>query len=75
MARFGLVGSFRANATAGDALADLLIQAADVLKTNRDCELYVVRTRARIPELRQPALGMPRSAGTVKPFMSAHPWT
>ena len=42
MARFGLVGSFKAQPGQGDALAALLVRAADALATNPDCELYVV---------------------------------
>ena len=42
MTRFGLVGSFKAQPGQGDALAKLLIQAADGLDTNADCQLYVV---------------------------------
>jgi len=42
MKRFGLVGSFNARPGQGDALAQLLVQAAEVLEANADCELYVV---------------------------------
>ncbi|HEV2776342.1 MAG TPA: putative quinol monooxygenase [Solirubrobacteraceae bacterium] len=42
MTRFGLVGSFTAQPGQGDALAKLLVQAADALDTNADCLLYVV---------------------------------
>lgn len=42
MRRFGLVGSFRAQPQRGDALAELLLQAAEALRANRDCELYVI---------------------------------
>lgn len=42
MARFGLVGSFRAQPGQGDALADLLLKAAAALEANGDCELYVI---------------------------------
>ena len=42
MKRFGLVGSFKAQPGQGDALAELLVQAADALDRNPDCELYVV---------------------------------
>jgi quinol monooxygenase YgiN len=47
MKRFGLVGSFRAQPGQGDALADLLLQAAEALDANGDCELYVI---SRSPE-------------------------
>ncbi len=40
--RFGLVGSFRAQPGQGEALAALLVQAAQALEGNGDCELYVV---------------------------------
>ena len=42
MTRFGLVGSFRAQSGQGDALADLLLRAAEALDANGDCELYVI---------------------------------
>ena len=42
MRRFGLFGSFRAQPHQGDALAELLLQAAEALRANRDCELYVI---------------------------------
>ena len=42
MSRFGLVGSFKAQPGRGDALAELLLRAADALDSNADCELYVV---------------------------------
>ena len=42
MARLGLVGSFRAQPGQGDALAELLMRAAQALEANGDCELYVV---------------------------------
>jgi quinol monooxygenase YgiN len=42
VARFGLIGSFKALPGHGDALAELLVQAADALDSNADCELYVV---------------------------------
>ncbi len=42
MTRFGLVGSFQAQPGQGDALAHVLVQAAEALEANRDCELYVV---------------------------------
>lgn len=42
MSRFGLVRSFKAQPGQGDALAELLVRAADALDRNVDCELYVV---------------------------------
>ena len=42
MSRLGLVGSFKAQAGRGDALAQLLLRAADASAGNADCELYVV---------------------------------
>jgi quinol monooxygenase YgiN len=42
MERHGLVGSFRAQPQQGDALAGLLLRAAEALGTNPDCELYVI---------------------------------
>ena len=42
MARFGFVGSFTAQPGQGDALVEVLLQAAQALEANRDCELYVV---------------------------------
>ena len=42
MGRYGLVGSFRAQPGQGDAVAELLLQAAEALGANPDCELYVV---------------------------------
>jgi quinol monooxygenase YgiN len=42
MKRFGLIGSFKAQPGQGDALAKLLVQAAEALDANADCELYVV---------------------------------
>lgn len=50
MTRFGLVGSFRAQPGKGEALADLLIRAAQALEANGDCELYVVGRSADDPE-------------------------
>ena len=46
MKRFGLVGSFKAQAGQGDALAALLVEAADALDRNADCQLYVVSRSA-----------------------------
>ncbi len=46
MRRFGLVGSFRAQPGQGDALADLLLQAARALDANAECELYVISRSA-----------------------------
>lgn len=51
MTRFGLVGSFRAEPTKGDALAELLLQAAESLAVNPDCELYVISRSADEAEL------------------------
>ena len=42
MTRFGLVGSFRAHAGQGEALAGILLQAAEALEGDRDCLMYVV---------------------------------
>ena len=42
MKRFGLVGGFQANPGQGDALADLLLQAARALDAIAECELYVI---------------------------------
>ena len=42
MQRLGLVTSFRAQPGQGAALAELLVEAADALDANPDCELYVV---------------------------------
>ena len=42
MSRFALAGSFRAHDGQGDALAALLLRAAEQLGANPDCELYVV---------------------------------
>ena len=42
MTRFGLVGNFRAQPGQGDALADVLLQAARALDANAECELYVI---------------------------------
>lgn len=42
MKRFGLVGSFSAQPGQGDGLTDLLSQAAEALRANPDCELYVI---------------------------------
>ena len=42
MTRFGLVGSFKARPGQGGALAALLVQAADALDRNANCQLYVV---------------------------------
>ena len=50
MARYGLVGSFRAHPGQGDALAALLVRAAAGLQANRDCELYVVHRSLDDPE-------------------------
>ena len=46
MTRFGLVGSFQAQPGQGRALADLLVEAAQSLKANADCHLYVVSRSA-----------------------------
>ena len=51
MGRFGLVGSFRAHPEQGEALAGLLLQAADALASNPDCELYLISRAAEDPEL------------------------
>ena len=42
MKRFGLIGSFTAQPGQGDALSDLLVQAAEALDDNPDCELYII---------------------------------
>ena len=42
MGRFGLVGNFRAQPQQGDALAELLLEAAEALGANPECELYVI---------------------------------
>jgi quinol monooxygenase YgiN len=42
MKRFGLVGSFSAQPGQGDGLADVLVQAAERLGANPECELYVI---------------------------------
>lgn len=47
MTRFGLVGSFRAQPRHGDALAEVLLEAAEALRTNPHCDLYLV---SRSPE-------------------------
>ena len=36
------VGSFKAQPGRGDRLAEILVQAADGLRENADCELYVI---------------------------------
>jgi quinol monooxygenase YgiN len=46
MTRFGVVGSFQARSGQGEALAELLVQAARALAGNSDCELYVVSRSA-----------------------------
>ena len=46
MTRFGLVGSFQAHPGQAGALADVLVQAAQVLEGNIDCQLYVVSRSA-----------------------------
>lgn len=40
--RYGLHGSLRAKTGQGDALADLLLEAAASLNSNTDCILYLV---------------------------------
>lgn len=42
MARFGLVGSFKAQPGQGDRLAEILVRAAEGLGDTADCELYVI---------------------------------
>ena len=51
MRRFGLLGSFRAHPEQGEALAELLLQAADALASNPDCEMYLISQAAEDPEL------------------------
>lgn len=51
MRRFGLVGNFRAHPGQGEALAGLLLQAADALVSNPDCELYLISQAAEDPDL------------------------
>ncbi len=46
MTRFGLVGSFQAQPGQGEALATLLVQAAQALEANSDCQLYAVSRSA-----------------------------
>ena len=50
MRRFGLTGSFRAQPGQGDALAEVLVQAAAALDANAECELYVVLRSPDDPE-------------------------
>ena len=50
MTRFGLVGSFRAQSGQGDALADVLLRAAEALDANGDCELYLISRSADDPD-------------------------
>jgi len=42
MARYGLVGSFKAERGQGDRLAEILLRAAEALGTDSDCELYFI---------------------------------
>ena len=49
MARFGLVGSFKAHPGQGDALAEVLVRAAEGLGGNPECELYVI-SRSEDPD-------------------------
>ena len=42
MTRFGLYGKITAHPGEGDALAECLLEAAELLRDVADCELYVV---------------------------------
>ena len=42
MARYGLIGSFKAQPGQGDRLAGILLRAAEGLGTDASCELYVI---------------------------------
>jgi quinol monooxygenase YgiN len=50
MSRFGLVGSFTAQPGQRDALVALLLEAASVLETFPDCDLWFVSTAPDDPD-------------------------
>ena len=50
MDRYGRFGSFEALPGKGQLLASMLLEAADVLGENPDCELYLVSRSAEQPD-------------------------
>jgi quinol monooxygenase YgiN len=50
VSRFGLFGKISAQPGKGDELAALLLEAAEGLGANDDCELYVVHRSAEEPD-------------------------